>query len=83
MKEINLLSCQTFAYLKIYFDPETSVSLSPLESELMPSRRSDGVDATFCNEVRARLAAREPLDSVLRMFKGSELIMLDVRTIGA
>lgn len=68
---------------KPYFEPDTKVSFSPLESELTPSSLSDGVDATFCNEFKARRAANELLDSVLRMLIGSELMMLAVLTIGA
>lgn len=54
-----------------------------LESECPPSSRSDGSDATFWMELRALRAARELRDSVLRIFNGSELMMLAVRTIGA
>lgn len=66
-----------------YFELDTSVSLSALESECPPSNLSDGDEVTVCIELNARRAARELLDSVLRILKGSELMMLAVRTIGA
>jgi hypothetical protein len=62
---------------------DTNVSFSPLESELTPSSLSVVDDATFCSELKALRAASEPLDSVFKIFSGSELTMLAVLTIGA